>query len=62
MSYTGWSIIIFFSLIWIWGWVASVSETSVGQMPWGFRKIGNIILLFFIWWYVAFAMMNQGDR
>lgn len=59
MSYSGWIIDGILGCVYLWGWIASIFETSVGQMPWGFRKVGQIILLFFIWWYVAFAMINQ---
>jgi hypothetical protein len=55
-------VLVGFGLIWVWGWIASVCATSVGQMQWGIKKIGNIILLFFIWWYIAFQMMNEGDH
>jgi hypothetical protein len=58
---TGWIVFYIFAAIWLFGWIASVRETSIGQEPWGFFKIRGIILLFFIWPYIAWCMMNQGD-
>jgi hypothetical protein len=58
---TGWIVFYIFSAIWLWGWIASVRETSVSQETKTLKKIGGIILLFFIWPYVAFCMMNEGD-
>lgn len=57
---SGWIVIYIFAALWLWGWVASISATSIGQER-GFFKLRGIILLFFIWPYIAFCMMNQGD-
>jgi hypothetical protein len=38
-----------------------VRETSVSQETKMLKKIGGIILLFFIWPYIAFCMLTQGD-
>jgi hypothetical protein len=57
----GWIVFAIFSVIWICGWIASISETSVGQETKILKKIGGIILLFFIWPYIAICMASQGD-
>jgi hypothetical protein len=58
---TGWIIFYIFAAIWLGGWAASINETSVGQETKPLKKIGGIILLFFIWPYIAICMMGQGD-
>jgi len=58
---TGWIIFYLFCAIWIWGWIASILETSVSQEPKLLKKIGGSLLLFFIWPYIAYCMMSQGD-
>lgn len=57
----GWILFYLFSIIWLWGWIASVRETSVSQETNMLKKIGGIALLFFIWPYIAFCMAGQGD-
>ena len=57
----GWLVFYLFAVIWLWGWVSSILGTSISQEPWGFFKIRGIVLLFFIWPYIAYCMMNQGD-
>jgi hypothetical protein len=52
-------VILLFSTLWLLGWIASISETSVGQDKWGFSKIKGIIILFFVWPYIAWCMANQ---
>lgn len=47
--------------LWCSAWIAMIRNTDVGQLPWGWPKIKGIVLLFFIWWYIALAMMGQGD-
>lgn len=51
-----------FGILYIVGWIASYFETSVSQEPFGWRKVRQIIMLFFIWWYIAFAMARLGDK
>lgn len=46
-------------IIWILGWIASYFETSVCQETNVLKKILQMILLFFIWPFVAFSMVNQ---
>jgi hypothetical protein len=58
---TGWIVTGIFAALWLWGWIASVRETSVSQETKILKKIGGIILLFFIWPYIAFCMLTQGD-
>jgi hypothetical protein len=57
-----WFVVYFFAAVWLFGWVASIRETNIGQEPWGFFKIRGIILLLFVWPYIAFCMFSQGDR
>jgi hypothetical protein len=54
-------IIILFSVIWLCGWIASVQGTSASQETKILKKIWLIILLFFIWPYIAICMASQGD-
>lgn len=61
MFTTGWIVFYLFVGIWLWGWIASYFETSVHQEINFLKKIGQIVLLFFIWPYIAFCMMRQGD-
>lgn len=48
--------------VWLFGWIASIQETSVSQEQDKLKKFGQIVLLFFIWPYIAYCMMTQGDR
>jgi hypothetical protein len=57
----GWFVIATFALLWLLGWAAAYSETSVSQEKRVLKKIGGIILLFFVWPYIAWCMANQGD-
>jgi hypothetical protein len=57
----GWIIIYVLSALWLCGWIASVHDTSVSQETRLLKKIGGIILLFFIWPYIALCMASQGD-
>lgn len=50
-----------FLVIWVFGWIAMIYNTSVFQETKVLKKIKGVILLFFIWPYIAFCMMNQGD-
>ena len=60
MSIMGWITVGIFSMIWLWGWISAILYSSVGQMSFGFKKFSLIVLLFFVWWYVALMMV--GDR
>lgn len=48
--------------VWLFGWIASIQETSVSQEANKLKKAGQIVLLFFIWPYIAICMAGQGDR
>jgi len=61
MQYFGWLVVYLFCAIWIWGWIATILQTSVSQERKIIKKIGGVVLMFFIWPYIAFCMMNQGD-
>lgn len=58
---SGWIVLYLFAALWLWGWITSLRGTSIGQEPWGFSKICGIVLLLFVWPYVAFCMMSKGD-
>jgi hypothetical protein len=52
---------VIFSVIWAWGWIASIFSTSVYQEAKFSKKLLGSILLFFIWPYIAYCMASQGD-
>lgn len=53
-------LIITFAIIWVFGWVVTVLNTSVIQAS-GWKFVKGVALLFFIWWYVVFEMAMQDD-
>lgn len=56
-----WIVFLIFAALWLWGWISSISDTSVSQETNLIKKLGGIILLFFIWPYIALCMASQGD-
>lgn len=62
MGFTaGWITFYLFAAIWIFGWISSVRGTSVSQETNPLKKLGGIVMLFFIWPYIAICMGSQGD-
>lgn len=61
MSTSAIVVLCMLSAVWLFGWIASIQETSVSQETNKLKKAGQIVLLFFIWPYIAWKMMTQGD-
>ncbi len=54
-------VFLIFAALWMWGWISSILDTTVSQETNLLKKVGGIILLFFIWPYIALCMASQGD-
>lgn len=63
MSYMtqGWILVYLFMIIWLWGWIAMARDVEFEHSDRLGPKIGSWAVLFFIWPYIAFCAMRQGD-
>lgn len=59
---SGWIVIYLFVIIWLWGWIAMAQDVEMEHSDRFWRKIGSWVILFFIWPYIAFCALSQGDR
>jgi hypothetical protein len=57
----GWIAFYIFAAIWIWGWIIAARNVELEHSDKLWCKIGSYIILFFIWPYIAFCMLGQGD-
>jgi hypothetical protein len=55
-----WWVIVPLAALWVTGWISSIRHTDNTAKTW-WGKLFVWLMLFFIWPYIAWAMIRQGD-